>query len=91
MRSPLEWRSSPEDPQLSGARNSIPEGAYVPIGAVDHARRAGSGGSASAAGNTLHSDLPIRRSSTRPRTRQSDHSNLPVLAQAVASKVHVDV
>lgn len=77
------------------ARNSIPRGDYVPVGAVDErtdgqalARDLGQ----RCAGNTACTPIcPIQAKYNAGKTlAQADRGNLQVLAQAVASKIHVD-
>jgi choline dehydrogenase-like flavoprotein len=77
------------------ARNSIPRGDYTPVGAVDEradgqalARDLGQ----RCAGNTACTPIcPIQAKYNAGKTlAQADRGNLQVLAQAVASKIHVD-
>jgi choline dehydrogenase-like flavoprotein len=77
------------------ARNSIPRGDYVPVGAVDDR----TGGQAlgrdlgqRCAGNTACTPIcPIQAKYNASKSlAQADKRYLQVLAQAVASKIHVD-
>ena len=77
------------------ARNSIPRGDYEPAGAVDE--RADGRGLARdlgqrCAGNTACTPIcPIQAKYNAGKTlAQADRGNLRVIAQAVASKIHVD-
>jgi choline dehydrogenase-like flavoprotein len=77
------------------ARNSIPRGDYVPAGAVDE--RPGGPGPAGylgqrCAGNTACTPIcPVQAKYNAGKTlAQADRRYLRVIAQAVASKIHVD-
>jgi choline dehydrogenase-like flavoprotein len=77
------------------ARNSIPRGDYVPVGAVDErpdGQALGRDLGQRCAGNTACTPIcPIQAKYNASKTlAQADRGHLQVLAQAVASKIHVD-
>jgi choline dehydrogenase-like flavoprotein len=77
------------------ARNSIPRGNYVPVGAVDErgdGQALGRDLGQRCAGNTACTPIcPIQAKYNAGKSlAQADRSRLTVLAQAVASKVNVD-
>jgi choline dehydrogenase-like flavoprotein len=86
---PLKVRSYP------AARNSIPRGGYVPLGAVDE-RADGKVAQLTVgqrcAGNTACTPIcPIQAKYNAGKTlAQADRARLQVLAQAVASKITID-
>jgi choline dehydrogenase-like flavoprotein len=77
------------------ARNSIPRGDYVPVGAVDEradGQALGRDLGQRCAGNTACTPIcPIQAKYNASKTlAQADRGHLNVLAQAVASKIHID-
>ncbi len=77
------------------ARNGMPRGDYVPIGAVDErtdGQALGRELGQRCQGNTACTPIcPVQAKYNAGKTlAQADRANLQVLAQAVASKIHID-